>query len=69
VNICKESWKNRDPGSPETVVIRVGTNDLRRTANLHYEIRDVHSLVNKVKPKCLQPRLVLSGVLRRRDVS
>jgi len=27
--------ENRDLGSPETVVIHVGTNDLRRTGNLN----------------------------------
>jgi hypothetical protein len=46
--------ENRDLGRPETVVIQVGTNDLRRTANLDYDV---------------YARLVLSGVLRHRDVS
>jgi hypothetical protein len=43
--------ENRDLGSPDTVVIRVGTNDLRRTANLDYVMGDVYSLVNKARSK------------------
>jgi hypothetical protein len=43
--------KNTDLGSPDTVVIHVGTNDfdLRRTTNLDYVIGDVCALVNKAK--------------------
>lgn len=61
--------ENRDLGNPDTVVIHVGTNDLRRTANLDYVMGEVHALVNTAKAKLPQSRLVLSGVLRRRDVS
>jgi hypothetical protein len=61
--------ENRDLGSPDTVVIHVGTNDLRRTANLDYVVSDVYALVNEAKTKFPEARLVLSGVLRRRDVS
>jgi lysophospholipase L1-like esterase len=50
-------------------VIQVGTNDLRRTANLDYVMGDVYALVNKTRAKFPQARLVLSGVLRRRDMS
>lgn len=61
--------ENRELGSPDTVVIHVGTNDLRRTANLDYVMGDVYNLVNKAKTKFPKSKLVLSGVLRRRDVS
>jgi hypothetical protein len=61
--------ENRDLRSPETVVINVGTNDLRRTENRDYVMGDTYALVNKAKTKFPQSRLVLSGVLRRRDVS
>jgi hypothetical protein len=40
---------NRDPRSPVTVVIHVGTDDLRRTANLDYVMGDVYAPVNKAK--------------------
>jgi hypothetical protein len=60
--------ENRDLWNPDTVVIHVDTNDLRRTANLDYVTGDVYALVNKAKTKCPKSRLVLSGVLRRRDV-
>jgi hypothetical protein len=33
--------KNRELGSPDTVVIHVGTNNLRRTTNLYYVMGDV----------------------------
>jgi hypothetical protein len=61
--------ENRGLGSPNTAVIHAGINDLRRTANLDYVIGDVYALVNKAKTKFPKSRLVLSGVLRRRDVS
>jgi hypothetical protein len=61
--------ENRDLGSPGTVVIHVGTNYLRRTANPDYVIGDVYALVNKAKTKFPQSRLILGGVLRRRDMS
>jgi lysophospholipase L1-like esterase len=61
--------ENRDLGSPDTAVIHVGTNDLRRTANLDYVKGDMYALVNKAKTKFPKYRLVLSGVLRRRDAS
>jgi hypothetical protein len=61
--------ENRDPGIPDTVVIHVVTNDLRRTANLDYVVGDVYALVNKAKAKFATSRLVLSGVIRRRDMS
>jgi hypothetical protein len=41
--------ENLDQGSPDTAAIHVGTNDLRRTANLGYMMGDVYALVNKEK--------------------
>ena len=41
--------ENRDLASPDTVVIRVGTNDLRGTRNLDYVMGDVYDLVNTAK--------------------
>jgi lysophospholipase L1-like esterase len=61
--------ENTGLGSPDTVVIHVGTNDLRRSVNLDYVIGDVHALVTKTKTKLSHSRLVLSGILRRRDMS
>jgi hypothetical protein len=60
--------ENRDLDRPDTVVIHVGTNDLRRSVNLDYVMGDVYALVNKAKTKFPQSKLVLSSVLRRRDV-
>jgi hypothetical protein len=38
--------ENRDLGSPDTVVIHVGKNDLKRSVNLDYVMGEVYSLVN-----------------------
>ena len=55
-------------GSPETVIIHLGTNDLR-TRNLDFVMGEVYVLVATAKRKLPNCRLVLSGVLRCRDVS
>jgi hypothetical protein len=36
-----------DLGSPDSVVIHVGTNELRIAGNLDYVMRDVYELVNR----------------------
>ena len=61
--------ENRDLGNPDTVVIHVGTKDLRRTGNLDYVMGDVYDFVNTAKTKFSTSRVVLSGVLRRRELS
>jgi hypothetical protein len=55
--------ERRDLGSPETVIIHVGTNDMRATTNLDYIMGDVYALVTMAKKKLPNCRLVLSGVL------
>jgi lysophospholipase L1-like esterase len=61
--------EKRDLGSPETVIIRVGTNDMRTTRNLDFVMKEAYALVSTAKKKLPNCRLVLSGVLRRRDVA
>jgi hypothetical protein len=61
--------ESRDLRIPDSVVFHVGTNDLRRTVNLDYVMGEVHALVNTAKAKLPKSRIVLSGVLRRSDVS
>jgi len=58
-----------DLGSPETAIIHVGTNDLRTTRNLDFLMGEAYALAATVKKKLPNCRLVLSGVLRRRDTS
>ena len=41
--------ENRDLRNPDTVVIHVGTKDLRRTGNLGYVMGDIYCLVNRQK--------------------
>ena len=43
--------ENRNLGSPDTVILHVGTNDLKRTVNLDYVMGEVYALVNKAKDK------------------
>jgi hypothetical protein len=59
---------NRDIGSPETVIIQVGTND-PRTTNLDLVMGEVYTLVTTTKVKHPNCRLALSGLLRHSDVS
>jgi hypothetical protein len=60
--------EKRDLGSPETVIIHVGTNDLKAMKNLDFLMGEVYALMSMAKSKLLNCRLVLSGVLRCRDV-
>jgi lysophospholipase L1-like esterase len=60
--------EKRGLGCPETVIIRVGTNDLRTTRNVDIVMEEVYALVSTAKKKLPNCRLVLSGVLRHRDV-
>ena len=61
--------EKRDLGSPETIIIHVGTNDLRTTRNLDFVMGEICAFVATAKRKLLNCRLVLRGVLRPRDVS
>jgi len=61
--------EKRNLVSPDTVIIHVGTNDLKSTRNLDIVMGEVYALVSTAKKKLPNCRLVLSGVLRRRDVS
>jgi len=61
--------EKHDLVSPDTVVIHVGTDDLRTTRNLDTVMGEVYALVCMAKKKLPNCRLALSGVLRRRDVS
>jgi len=63
------AMEKTDLVSPETVIIHVGTNDLRTTRNLGFVMGEVYALVSRTKKKLPNCRLVLNGVLRRRDVS
>jgi hypothetical protein len=60
---------NIELGSPDAIVLHVGTNDLRKTRNLYYVMGEVYGLENTAKTKFPTPRIGLSGVLRRTDVS
>jgi len=61
--------QNRDLGCSETVVIHVGTNDVRSSRNLDYVMGDVYDLVNTAKAKFQGSRLIVIDVLRSRGVS
>jgi hypothetical protein len=61
--------ERRELDSAETLIIHVGTNDLKSTRNLDLIMGEVYVLVSTAKKKLPKSILVLSGVLRRRDVS
>ena len=61
--------EKRNLVSPDTIIIHVGTNVLKTTRNLDFVMGEVYALVSTAKKKLPNCRLVLSGVLRRRDVS
>jgi len=60
--------KKKELGHPETVIIHVGTNDMKPTRNLDFVMGELYALVSRAKKKLPKCRLLLSGVLRRRDV-
>ena len=60
---------NRYLDTPDTVVVHVDTNDLKRSVNVDYVKGEVYSLLNKTKVKFPNSKIVLSGVLRRTDVA
>jgi hypothetical protein len=64
----KSAVENRELGNADTL-IHVDTNDLRRNENLDYVMGEVYDLVNTAKTKFPKSILILSGVLRRQDVS
>ena len=61
--------EKRDLGSSESVIMHVGTNDIRTTRNLDFVIGEVYALMSTGKKNLPNCKLVLSGVLRPRDVS
>jgi hypothetical protein len=61
--------ENKNLGCPDTVLIHLGSNYLKRKRNFDYVMREVYDLVAMALNKFPRSRLVLSGVLRRRDVT
>ena len=62
--------EKREPAGAETetAIIHVGTNDLSEMRNLDYIMGGAYVLVATAKKKLPNCKLVLSGVLRRRDI-
>jgi hypothetical protein len=60
--------ENRNVGYADTVVINLGTNDVRISRNLDYVMGEVYDFVNTAKAKFPGSRIVLSGVLRNKGV-
>jgi hypothetical protein len=69
VDQLQRVMENRDLGHSDTVVIHVGTNDVRRHRNLDFIMGEVHDLVNTAKAKFPGSRLVHSCVLRSKGVN
>ena len=60
---------NRDLGTPDTVVIHVGTNNIKRWVNVDQVMGEEFLFVKKVNVKFPQSKTVLSGITWRADVS
>jgi hydrogenase maturation factor len=60
---------NRSLGTADAVVIHADTNDLKRSVNLDCVMGEGYWLGDSAKDKVLQSKIMLSGVLRRTDVS
>jgi hypothetical protein len=65
----RKEMEKRYLGCSDTLVIHVGTNDVRIHRNLDYIMGEVFDFVNTTKAKFPGSILVLSGVLRRKDVT
>ncbi len=57
--------ESQDLGRPDAVILHVGTNDSKR--NVDYVIGDIYELVTAARKKFPTAKLILSGLLRRRD--
>jgi hypothetical protein len=60
---------NRDLGTPDTVIIHIGTNDLKQSINLDYVMGEAYSLVNMAKGKFPQSKIVLSAAADRHGMA
>jgi hypothetical protein len=60
--------EKRHLDNPETVIIHMGTNDLRTKRNIDFVLGRSICVGGYGKKEVRNCRLVLSGVLRRRDV-
>ncbi|KAJ4448012.1 hypothetical protein ANN_10022 [Periplaneta americana] len=67
VNEMKSVIENQERGDPKNIVLHVGTNDLRR--GVDYIMADVYDLVMETKKKYPAAGIVISGIVRRRDVN
>jgi hypothetical protein len=65
----KRTVEYRELWNPGTILIHVGTKDLRRNENLVCVMSGVYDPANTAKTKLPKSEFILSGVLRRRDVS
>jgi hypothetical protein len=61
--------ERRELAGADTLIIHVGTNYLKTTRNLDCIMGELHMLVSTVRKKLPNCKFILSGVLRRRDVS
>ena len=56
-------------GSPDSLIIHMGTNDWKATRNLDFVVTEVYALVATTKRGLPNRRIVQSEVLRRRDTA
>ena len=59
----------RDSAHMKTVVLHVGTNDIKRSTSPDDVMGEVYDLIRSVKKKCPTACVVVNSIVRRRDVS
>ena len=68
VEQLKSQIEASDVEAPETVIIHGGSNNLRRCRSFDHLMGDIYELGVAAKTRFPSSRIVLSGVIRRRDV-
>ena len=61
--------RQRKDENKKVVLILVGTNDIKRRGSMDYIVGEMYDLVRRTKEKYRNAAIVISGVIRRRDVN
>lgn len=68
VEKMKDIIEQRERGEPKKIILHVGTNDLRRRS-VDYIMADLYDLVSSTKKRYPTADIIISGIVRRRDIN
>ncbi|XP_069670111.1 uncharacterized protein [Periplaneta americana] len=68
VDKMKHEIEQRERGEPKKIILHVWTNDLRRRS-VDYIMADLYDLVSSTKKRYLTADIIISGIIRRRDIN